>query len=241
MLSKRISSMLLGGAAAAGLASAAQASLVVDLRAVGATGNAVLVNAKSVAVTGNSGTVTFEIHAVVHPATDNGNTQDEGVTSLAGSFLTTGSSVHGALVATRNASPTSAFNAGAPSSDGTLQDLDSDGDQDVGGNNATGSVNYFAPRTPSGAAVAGQDVIVGTLVLTLGGAFDPLAGSTLAQFRVRPGIATAGWNENGVGVSTNATNLFQAGQDVVLGLVPEPTSLGLIGLAGLGMLARRRK
>jgi len=236
MLSKRISSMLLGGAAAAGLVSAAQASLTLDLRAVAATGQASVVNAKLVNVSGNSGTVTFEIHGVVAPATDDGNALNDGTNTLTGSFVTTGSSAHGNLVATR----APLFTNVAPSSDGTVQDLDNDGDADVGGSN-TGTVNYFGPRSSTGQFVPGADSIIGTLVLTLNGAFG--AGDTLTHFTPRPAIASAGWSENGVGVSTNASNLFLSGPDVVLHsvLIPEPASIGLIGLAGLGMLARRRK
>jgi len=240
MLSKRISSMLLGGAAVAGLSSGTQASLTYDLRAaLSSNPNNVVVDGKNVNVTQASGTITFNVFAVV-VASDNGNALDEGFVAGNGNFLSTGASVKGNLAALRGP-----LYLGTGGSDGTIQDLDNDGDLDVGGTNTTGAANFFNPRVGTAPTpIMGASQLVGTVTMSLTG--GTLSGNTLVNFQVKPGnpLGTAQWIENGVSTIANGTTaIFQAGPDVVLHttIVPEPTTIGLIGLAGLGMLARRRK
>jgi len=237
MLSKRISSMLLGGAAVAGLSSAAQASLTYDLRAaLSSNVNNPIVDGKNVTVNQASGTITFNVFAVV-VAPDNGNALDEGFVAGNGNFLSTGPT-HGNLVAARGP-----LYLGTGGSDGTVQDLDGDGDLDVGGTNTTGAANFFNPRVGTAPTpIMGSSQLVGTVVMTLTGGL----GATTVNFQVKPGnpLGTAQWIENGVSTiagSGNPPAVFQAGSPVNLNSVPEPTTIGLIGLAGLGMLARRRK
>src|SRR3954471_2141323 len=93
------------GAAMLGLsAAAASASLTIDVRATGVTGAGNVVgNAKSVWVSG-PGTVSFNVFAIITPAADNGNSQDEAFNQVYGSFLSTGSSYRGSLAATLNPS-----------------------------------------------------------------------------------------------------------------------------------------
>jgi hypothetical protein len=243
MLSKRISTMLLSGAAAAAITtSAAQAIFVFDVRATGATGTGnTVVNTKSVLLTG-PGTVSFNLVGVIQPATDDGNPNNEANKIMIGSFLTTGDSVKGNLAATVSA----AFqNLGF--STGTIQDLDGDGDLDIGSNNSANASDYWAVRTTDVSnGIPGQEAILGTMTLTVGAGGITPGADTLLNFRKKTGAANSvgSWNENGVTVLSNSSNVTN-GPDVHLtpagGAVPEPTSIGLMGLAGLGMLARRRK
>ena len=64
MLSKRLSTMLLSGAAVAGLGAMAQAALVIDLRATGVTGGGTVANPKNVVGIGPGSVVTMDIFAV---------------------------------------------------------------------------------------------------------------------------------------------------------------------------------
>ncbi len=240
MLSKRISTMLLGGAAAAGMASAAQASFLFDVRAVSATGtgNAVLTD-KSVQVTG-PGTITFNLFGIINETTPDSNANNEFFVSMTGSFLSTGTSVKGNMTAT--VTPAYFSTASPPTSSvGTIQDLDGDGDLDVGGGNSSLGSDYWWARPDS--AIPGQTHMLGTLTMTITEANLADLTATEVNYRKKLGAPSGigQWRENGVNVISNANNI-QPGTPVLLNTdVPEPTSIGLIGLAGLGMLARRRK
>jgi len=245
MLSKRISTMLLSGAAAAAITtSAAQAIFVFDIRAVSATGGATRINNKSVAfVPGQAATVSFELWGLIQEpyavGTEDGNPNNEANKIMAGSFLTTGASVMGNLAATITAPFT---NSG--SSNGTIQDLDGDGDLDVGSNVAGDDPNYWGTRANDLTnGVPGQSALLGNMTLTIGAGGVVAGSDTILSFRKKTGAASGvgSWNENGVSRLSNSTNVSTGTNVVLTPGVPEPTSIGLIGLAGLGMLARRRK
>lgn len=229
MLSKRLSTVLLSGAAVAGLGAAANASFVVDLRATGVTGGGTVVDEKHVQNVVVGSVVTFSIYG---QATGNdGSTANDGVLSFAGSLLSNGGTVLGNLSAARDAT----F-LGTGGSNGLAQDLDADGDLDVGSNTPSASANFFSPRaTGAPTPVFGPQVLVGTATFTVSA-----AGLTETSVNFRPRVAsTAGsWFEDGSQITSSA---FTAGAPVsVAAGIPEPTSLALVGLAGLGMLARRR-
>jgi hypothetical protein len=223
--------MLLGGAAIAGVSAAANAALVIDVVATSANGGAVLVNGKNVNILAATpgAVITFDIFA--DTTGSNGNTQDDGILSFAGSFLSEGGAARGNLVATRAASMT-----GTGGSNGLVTDLDGDGDLDVGSNNNASASNFFSARSSTAPnPVFGPHVLVGTMSMTLGAPAS--GGNTLVNFRPRVSSTAGSWFEDGTQITSSA---FSAGAPVTL-IVPEPTTLGLAGVAGLGLLARRRK
>src|SRR5262245_57998021 len=142
MLSKRLSTMLLTGAAVAGLGAAtANAALVIDVVATGGTGVTVSNGGKSVLTTGVGNPINFNVFALVTDG-NNGNTTDQGILSFAGSFLSNGGSVRGGLVGVVDATM-----RGSGFSNGLAQDLDADGDLDVGSNNNASAANFFNGRS----------------------------------------------------------------------------------------------
>jgi hypothetical protein len=163
--------------------------------------------------------------------------------------------------------PSSPFNSGGQQN-GLASDWDSDGDIDIG---ATGTdpTNLFAARAanPTSAAFApgngkgwAQGTSYGanpaeTLIdantgeLRLGilrFIITAVGGTTGINFIPRdPGADPAGialWFEDGSSTGKTPGNAsFTVTSDVLVNLVPEPASAGLLGLASLGLLARRRK
>jgi len=236
-----------------GASQRAHASLIVDLRATDGS--------KSVSVTpGNP--VTLELWAIVTGANAS---HDDTIQSVAGDVVSTG-----ALLGNLTATPYAGFEPfpgffvgkfnGLGSQAGKVQDLDADTDLDVGTpmtaqnvtdffnarsnsqeNPSTYAANGFANAHNVGAS--GAEIRIGTVTFTPSAG---ASGSTLVNFIHRvenngaPATEGAVWVEDGV--PKNPTNgTYGEGSPVTLSVVPEPTSLALAGIAGLGMLNRRRK
>src|SRR3954454_20796636 len=163
MLSKRLSTMLLSGAAVIGLGNAvSNASLFLELRASSVdaahAGQVTFTPGSKQFKLGGTGAVgaTLTMVVVAKVTGADANQSNDGILSLAGSFLST----HGAataptgnMTATRQVSTTglnqtSGFN-GAGGQNGTPTDLNGDGDLDVGSNNDNDSAGFWAVRATS--------------------------------------------------------------------------------------------
>jgi hypothetical protein len=156
---------------------------------------------------------------------------------------------------------------GSGSVNGTASDWDSDGDLDIG-NAGTDPSTMFSGRSASpsfayvgsgtgwsqgeGASSGGNandtvvdpttsELQIGVLRFITSGAGGP---NTLLSFVPRPATdpGSALWFEDGASTGkTPGTGAFLSGVPVTVNAVPEPATLGLLGIAGLGLLARRKK
>ena len=219
-------------AALAGLAltaagpSSSAASLTIDVRATSTTSGTVI-DAKNVLFTGSPGdTVGMNVHAVITDG--NGNPNDDGLLSVVGSFL----GAPGGLLGDLRAQRTPMFSAGG-SSNGLPQDLDADGDLDVGSNNDASSSNFFSARASGPEPPPGTALIIATLTWTYtGGSSD-----TTLSFRPRISGTTGSWFEDGSQITSSNVG---SGAPVRI-FVPEPASPLVPALCGATVLLARRR
>jgi len=193
---------------------------------------------------------------------------DETLQIITGSFASNGllkGSFNTAAGALTYNSRTNPFNA-AGSANGSAADFDSDGDLDIGnaGTDPTGMFSgrsaapTFAFTPPSGfsqgeGSTSGANVNdkvidattselqIGVLRFITDGLGGPI---TSLNFIPRPATdpGSALWFEDGASTGkTPGTGAFLAGAPLTVQSIPEPATLGLLGIAGLGLLARRKK
>jgi len=213
-----------------GMCGAADAALTIDVRALQINGvNISGANTpKNIPAAAIGDVITFGVYADV---TGSNSAKFQTLQSFSGSFLSSGGGTKGNMVPA--ASRTPPFNASS-SSVGLAQDLDGDGDLDIGSNNDADAANFFADRannltgphstdsngnsvftqagtTPTSIA-NGTEYRVGTLRLTL------TAGGTATSVNFRPRVAgtAATWAEDADEVSvvdpdTGATIISYSG------------------------------
>jgi hypothetical protein len=229
---------ILFAAATTGLSSATvHAGMTLELRATGGSGGVGVVNPKLVDVSEAQpgDIVTFDIIALI--TGKNANPNDEGFTNVYSSFLSDNAgAVRGNMVAT----VTPLYRASG-ASNGFSQDLDSDGDFDIGSNVDGSATNFFHARHSSVEPAIGQLHTIGTLTMTLTQIPKGVFGSTV---NCRPRIATVAgaWFEDGsaTGTAAQGPSAIGIGAPVILSDVPEPGAIGLVGITAAAMFARRR-
>jgi MYXO-CTERM domain-containing protein len=191
-----------------GMCGAANAALTIDVRALQINGANIggANTAKSITQFAVGDVITFGVFADV---TGSNPAKFQTLQSFSGSFLSTGGTTLGNMVpAASRAVP---FNASS-SSVGLAQDLDNDGDLDIGSNNDADAANFFADRanvligphstndqggspfgtTPPTSIPGGTEYRAGTLRLTITAAGTP----TLVNFRPRVAGTAATWSED---------------------------------------------
>lgn len=213
--------------------------------------------------------VTLNMFATVRGA--NTTTTNDGFQSLQGSLKASGGAIIGVLAPAGDdildpdtGEPTGQkFFGISPFADngttnGTKQDLDNDGTPDFGGqpSDATGIGDFMAIRAASmqktggtevdkGQAGAGRMFQIGSLTFTVTGTH---AGTEDINYYPRlltngnKAQSTALWQEDtGTGAKDGSSGSLLVGAPVQLSAVPEPATMATLGLAAVGLLARRRR
>lgn len=211
---------LLGGLLIAGVVPAADAAVTIDIRPT--TG------AKAIAINAaGAGTVTFDVWAVVTGANAN---DDEGFQLASGSFLSTNVS-GGAARGSLTLSLAAPFN-GTSSQAGGQQDLDADGDLDVGSNTDSAVTNFFFARANAmvtGSALAGatsntvaggREFKIGTGTFTLSQLVgESTTGTTELNWRGRLDgslFIAATWQQDNASANAATNTRLSAAAPIVL-------------------------
>lgn len=240
--SRRRSLALLSAAGLAGLgSSSADAGLLLDLRATGASGGAIVFDPKSYTVFSPGDVITLGLFARV-TGTDGLN--NETLTAVYGLVNSVGS-----LKGNLAGGPVVPFRE--PSfQNGSVIDWDSDGDLDIGlSPTNSGSTGKFhargtllgVPMQTSVSPNAGESLIGEfTWTYTGGGPFTDI------NFRIRHSNGNnlslaALWFEDGSTIAKNPTSSFASvGTPVNWTDEPEPSAISALAFTAIGLLARRR-
>ena len=240
MQNRKTAALLL--AATAGVvglgASTADASLIMDVRAVSAAGMTI-VNPHSVVPNSPGDTVTLAVFARV---SGTNGINDETFQSAGGGLRSVGGvkgNITGGVVAPFN---------GASSTNGSVQDIDSDGDLDLGSTGSTstgklfGRANALVPVDPTADPNTGEiQIAQATFTFTGGGIGTDITYLVRTNATGGPNTSAALWIEDSSTANSNPSgSVFAAGQPVHIFPDPEPSSLGLLSIASIGLLTRRR-
>ena len=217
----------------------ASAGLKYDLRVTGGGTSAI--------VTANGQVISIDLFAVVTGAS--GNAAVEGFQNGFGAISSsTGGNIKGNLSATL----VNPFNASG-ATPGKVQDLDADGDKDVGSMSNSYTTDLLFARAGSMQTTGGTPITDGiefklatlSFTVTSVASFGDFTPITLA-FRVpafsQPLEISALWTVDGVAQNSDGLGggtVPTVGTSVMIA-VPEPTSVALLSLAALALAARRR-
>lgn len=197
--------------------SPAKADLQFDVRLAGGGDSAVV-------EVGN--VINLEVWAVITNTTGT----NDGFKSAEGTLR----SSTGGLLGDLSHSLVSPFLAGRA---GTVQDIDGDGDLDVGVlNGVNGDNDLIWYRSEP--ITAGSELLVGTATFTV---TDLAGGPTSIWFEVAEDIAlnrNPFWTENGEELDQSTGTIIQG---TMVTMIPEPGSLALLAGAGLALMLRRRR
>lgn len=167
------------------MASSASAGLVYDLRAVSATGNAVVgADGKTITNATIGSVVTLQLWATV---TGGNAVSDEGFMQGGGSILASATgTLKGNMSAGTNLSPFT-FTGSTP---GVAADLNADGFMDLGSNSTTSATGYFWANCGS-SSTAGSSFQLGTFTYTVAAGPDQSTNSLTFRPRVKTLAPTA--------------------------------------------------
>jgi len=138
-------------------------------------------------------------------------------------------------------------NGQSGTSDGTQRDLDADGDIDIGGTDGNINNSGWIWANNGSTAIAGLHVLVGSGTFTATG--DPTNLTSALQVvlatKTIGSLASKNYDFfqlNGAsltGMPGNSTNLT-LGSPIAITGVPEPMTMAVLAMGGLGLLLRRR-
>lgn len=185
-------------------------STVIDVRVVGASGTG-----KSAIVGAVGQVVQLQVRAIVTGKDASGS--NDGFQGIAGSFLSTMTAT-GSVRGKLSAGNTAPFNARSAQA-GKLQDLNGDGNQDVG-TNSTGTLSFgdaFNARANSLIYNAAHTFLIGSLSFTVTSLSSSQATQINFRPRLVPGQTSAAWSEDKLGRNEFTSSLSVGGPVTITG------------------------
>jgi len=249
------------GAVAVGLfASTASAALMVELQAVPGAGYNVSNGGKSVAFTGGVVPITMNLVGTVGT-----NSANDKILLVQGAIITNqlsgsggatggGNTVNIAAAFQNNsffkgtnqvlssATPENILDDGVgdvgPIGNGTTVATDLTGNTHTWAITGTGATTDFINLSQNAASALTGNQVMASVVLTPTGVGN---GTTSVQWYWRSGTGNVSWTENAAQPARAFGTTVTGGAPVIIGSVPEPTTIGVLSLGAMGLLGSRRR